>query len=139
MGEEQAGIAQILVQLLARDARLHAAVAVLAIDLKHLVHAAEIYGKAALHRADMPFEGCAGSEGNDRQAEFGADAVRGADLLRRQRKGHRVGRRHREIVFAPAVLLANGIGRGQPVAEHAAQRGDSRIVADGRSAHCNAF
>jgi hypothetical protein len=54
--KKQAGIAQIDVQRLPRDPRLHRTVKIAGINFKHLVHAAHINADAAVGSVDMPFQ-----------------------------------------------------------------------------------
>jgi hypothetical protein len=54
--KEQPRVAQIRIQLFARDARLDHAVGVCMIHRQHFVHAREIDADAAIRRTDMTFE-----------------------------------------------------------------------------------
>ena len=125
--KEQALVAQMLVELLARDARLDHAIEVLRVHRQHLVHVAEIHRHAAKGRVDVALERGAGAEGNDRNAMCGADAHDRLDVRGRLRKHHRVGR----LVFDPGgrvgVLLAHRLRGHEPVAELRRQRGDDCV------------
>src|SRR5207237_752402 len=70
--EEQSGIAQIFVELLARDARLDGGVEILGVDAEHPVHLRQVDADATLQRCDMSFERGAGAERDDRRLVLGA-------------------------------------------------------------------
>ena len=75
--KEQALVAQLLVQGLARDAGLDHAVEVLRVDRQHPVHVAEIDANAAKGRVDLALQRGAAAERDYRQGRgAGADAHR---------------------------------------------------------------
>ena len=76
--EEQAAVAQVLVERLAGDAGLDHAVEILGVHLEHLVHVAEVDRHAALRRVDMAFERGADAERNDRHAVLARKCARSA-------------------------------------------------------------
>jgi len=59
-----------LVELLARDARLDHAIEILRVHRQHAVHVAKIDRHAAIGRIDVAFERGARAEGNDRDASL---------------------------------------------------------------------
>ena len=125
--EEQAGGAEIFVELLARDAGLHDDVEVGLVDLQHLVHAAEIERDAAVGRADMAFERGAGAERDDRRLVRGAELDDLLHLLGRFGEHDGVGQVRLVIRNVLAVLLAHGVGGGEPVAVKPLQLGDGAV------------
>ena len=90
--EEQALIAQVLVELLPGDAGLDDAIEVFGVDGEHPVHVPEVDRDAAEGRVDAALEGGPGAEGNDRHATAGADAHDLLHVLGRLRKDDGVGR-----------------------------------------------
>jgi hypothetical protein len=64
--EEQALVAQIFVELLARDARFDNAIEILGVHADNAIHVAEVERHAALRRVDVPFERSAGAVTDDR-------------------------------------------------------------------------
>ena len=134
--EEEAGIAQIHVQVLARDPRLHGAVEILGIDLDHPVHAARIERDAAVGRVDMAFERSADAERDDRRAVLGADAHDLPDLGAGFRIDDRIRRLRRDVARRMRVLLAQCLSRLQAFAESLLQdfdgSPDALIVANPR-------
>ena len=135
--EEQALVAQMLVELLARDAGLDHAVEVLRIHRQHAVHVAKIDRHAAMGRIDMALERRAGAEGNDRHAVRGADAHDVLHVIGRLREHHCVGRLARDPGRRIGVLLAHGLRGDEPVAELRGQRGDDGLDRVGIAALCS--
>ena len=72
-GKEQAQVAQVVVELLARDAGLHHAIEIALVDGEHPVHAREVDREAAERGVDVALERGAGAERDD------GDAVRARD------------------------------------------------------------
>ncbi len=112
--EEEAGVPDVGVQRLARHTRLHPAVEILDIDLKHLVHAAEIDAHATAHGSRMTLERRAGAECNDRRAVLCAKPHDFRDLLRGSGKHNHVGRLGGMIRLTLPVALADRRVRGDP-------------------------
>ena len=131
--EEQAGVAQIVVELLARDAGLDRAVEVLGVDREHPVHARHVERDAAARRVDMAFERGAGAEGDDRHAMLGADPHDLLHLLGRLGEDHGVGRLRRDVGGGVRVLLADRLAGLEALAEtllqDAEHGGDAGLVA----------
>ncbi len=109
------------VELLARHAGLDPAVEVVGVDLQDLVHLGDVDGDAAGERSDMPFERRAGAEGDDRDLVPGADLHDLCDFLAGAREGDRVRRLALVVGEVLPMLLAHGIGRGEPVAQKGAE------------------
>ena len=101
------------VHLLARDARLHAAVEVLGVHFEHPVHLRQVDADAAVERGDVPFERRADAERDDRHARRMAQSHDGGDLLVRVREHDDVGQRGVGQPFAVAMLLADRARRGR--------------------------
>ena len=126
--EEQALVAQVLVERLAGDAGLDHAVEVLGMHRQHPVHVAEIDRHAAVRRVDLALERRAGAERDHRHAMRGADPH---DLLHvgdALRKHHRV----RRLVGDPgqrvAVLLAHRLRGDEAVAECLREGADAAAI-----------
>src|SRR5690606_13624012 len=115
--EEKTTVTQIFIQLLARDARLDAAVKVLPIDLQDGIHSAEVDANPALQRRDVPFEGSSCSKGHDRRLVGGAERHDLCNLLVRFRKSHRIGRRARMEAYVLAMLFTHGQGGRKTVSQ----------------------
>ena len=98
---------QLGVELLARDARLHAAVEILAVDLEHAVHPRQIDAHAAVQRRDVALERGADAERDHRHARRVAQPHDRGDLLVRLRKHDDVRQRRVGQAFAVTVLLAH--------------------------------
>jgi hypothetical protein len=120
-------VAQVLVELLARDPRLDHAVEVLRVHRQHAIHVAEIDRDATVGRIDVALERGAGSKRNDRHATLGADAHDVLHVGRRLRKNHRVGRLVRDPSRGVGVLLAHRLRGDEAVAEFCRERGDDRL------------
>ena len=106
--EKQALVAQMGVELLARDAGLHPAVKILGIHRKDLVHVREIDADAAHDRADMAFEGSACAEGNHRNAMFGAELYHFGDLFGAVGENHALRRQRLVIALVLTMPVKNG-------------------------------
>lgn len=107
--EKQPRGAQILVQTLARDARLHNGVKVFGIDGKNAVHVAHVQTDTAADGQVLPFERTGSAIGCDRAQLFVADAQDRRHILGAIRVGNRVGRRHRKIRLVLPVQVAIGL------------------------------
>ena len=122
--EEEPGVAEMLVQLLARHAGLDDDVEILGMDGKDLVHPRQIDGNAAERRVELPLERGAGAEGDDRRPVRGADADDLGDLFRGLGEDHRVGRLVLDPGGGVGVLLADALGFAQPLAKTLLENGD---------------
>jgi hypothetical protein len=127
--------ARVVVELLARDARLHDRVEVLLVHREHLVHAAHVDAHAALHGEDVAFQGRAHAVGDHRHAVAAADVDDVAHLLGALRERHRVGRRVGQVGLVLAVVLADARGRGDALAEQRLQLGEHALVEFTRFVH----
>ena len=125
-GEEQALIAQVLVELLAGDTRLDQAVEVGRIHREHLVHVAKVDGHAAKRRVHVPLQRGAGSESDHRNAVRRADAHDVLHVARRLRIDDCI----RRLIGNPgrgvAMLLAHRTRRNEVISELRGQRRDRR-------------
>ena len=124
--EEHALVAQILVELLAGDARLDHAVEVFRMDRQHPVHVAQIDADAAIGGVDLALQRGAGAERDDRHPMGGADAHDRLHLRRRARKHHGIGRLARQPGGGVAMLLAHREPGREARAEHVAERRQRR-------------
>jgi hypothetical protein len=122
VSEEQAGVAQMFVERLARDPRLHHAVEVLGVHRDHPVHVAEVDRDAAERRVDVALERGADAERDHRHAMRGAHAHDLLHVLGRLRKHHRVRRLVRDPGGGVGVLLAHRPRGHQPVAKPRGER-----------------
>ncbi len=125
--EEQAPVAQVLVELLAGDAGLDETVHVLGADLLDGGHAREVEGDAAADRVHVALERGAGAEGGQRHGVGVADARDVGHLLGGLGEGDGVGQGRRGGVLAAGVLGAHRLVEGEAVAEAPAQRGDGGV------------
>ena len=105
--EEQPGVAQVFVELLARDARLDRGVEIFGVDPQHAVHLRQIDADAALQCRDMALQRGAGAEGDHRRLVLRAEPDDRRDFLGALREGHRVGGVRLMIGLVLAVLLAD--------------------------------
>ena len=124
--EEQAGVAEVGVERLAGDAGLDAGVEVGGVDLEDAVEPRQVDGDAALDGGDVALERGAGAVGDDRGAVGGAEADDGGDLLGRDREGDGVGGVAGVVGGVLAVVLADGGGGRETLAEEGAEGGDGR-------------
>ncbi len=137
--EEQALVAQVLVERLAGDAGLDHAVEVLGMHRQHPVHVADVDRDAAVRRVDLTLERRAGAERDHRHAMAGADPH---DLLHvgdALREHHRI----RRLVHDPgqrvAVLLAHRLRGDEAVAEFLRQHADRGFDRSGVAARRGGF
>jgi hypothetical protein len=129
--EEQAHVAQVLVQLLAGHTRLKHHIQILCMHGDDALHHRGVDRHAAQRRVGMALERGASPERDDRQAMAGADPHRPHHIIRRQRVDHGIGR----LVVDPGqrvgVLLPHGQARHQPIPKQGRQlmrgRRDRRI------------
>ena len=126
--KEEAGVAQIFVQLLVRDPGFDGGVEIGGADPQDLVHLRQVDADAAVDGGDLTFERGAGPEGDDRRLAFGAELDDRGDLVGGPGKGDGVRRVRRMVGFVPAVLGADRrLGR-QPIAEQLAQGGNEALI-----------
>ena len=124
--EEQAHVAQVVVELLARDAGLHHAVEIALVDGEHAVHAREVEGEAAHRRIDVALQRGAGAERDDGHAVGARHVDDVAHLLAGLDPDHGVGRLVGDPGDGVGVLAADGLAGLQPVAEALPQDADGR-------------
>ena len=93
-GEEQAGVAQVFVELLAPHPGLDAAVEVFGVHLEDVVHPRHVDRDPAVQRLDVPFERRPGPEGDHWDSDAVRTGSRSAPPLRcsRGRRRRREGR-----------------------------------------------
>ena len=123
-GEEQADVAQIVVELLARDAGLDHAVEVALVDGEHAVHAREVERQPAVRRVDVAFERGAGAERDDGHAMGAGHPHDLAHLVLVLDPDHGVGRLVGDPGDGVGMLAADRLPGLQPVAEALAQDGN---------------
>ncbi len=133
--EEQAGVLDVFVELLARDAGLHHRVEVLLVHREHLVHLRQVDRDAAFHREDVPLERGTDAERNHRHAMALANVHYVAHFLGCLYKHDCIGQRVREVGLVLAVVLAH-CGRGRDaIAEQRLQLRHHRLVEFARLVH----
>ena len=115
--EEQPGVAQMRVELLAGDPGLDRGVEILGMHRHDLAHLRQVERDATGDRGDMAFERGAGAERHHRHAMLGAELDDTGDLLRRAHEGHRLRRLHRMVRLAAAMLLAQRRRGREPIAQ----------------------
>ena len=118
--EEQALIAQVLVELLAGDAGLDDAVEILGVHREHPVHVAEVDRHAAERRVDVALQRRAGAERDDRHAVRRADAHDLLHVLGDCGKTTASGGSLATQVSGVAMLLAHRLRGDEAIAELAA-------------------
>ena len=120
-GEEQARVADLAVELFARDAGLHGHRQVFGIHLHDVVHAAQVHAQPALHGQQMAFERGAHAVRDHGHRILVRQGQHDGDLFAAFAKEHRV--RGRRVVdrFTTAMMLAHRSGGGAAVAEALAQ------------------
>ncbi len=116
------------VQLLAGDAGLDGDVEVLDADAKHGVHPRHVDAYAAIARRHVALQRGAGAERNDRHILGRAEPDDGLHFFRRFREHDDVGRLAWMVGFVMAMLVADGLGRAQPIADDGAKLVDETIV-----------
>ena len=125
-GKNRPGIAQVVVELLARDAGLHHAVEIALVDGEHAVHAREVDRQAPARGVDVALQRGSRPERDDRHAMGAGHAHDLAHLLLGLDPDDRV----RRLVGDPGDgvgMLAADLRSGlQPVAEALAQHGNRR-------------
>ena len=115
--EEQALVAQVLVELVARDAGLHAAVHVGLAYLDDAGHARQVERDAAAHRRHVAFQRGAGAPGHHRHMLGVAQREQARRFVGRLDECHGIGQHRRLGVLAMRVVLAQrGVG-GDAVAQ----------------------
>ncbi len=126
--KEQARVLDMLVQLLARDARLDHGVEVLFVHREHLVHLRKVDAHAALHREDVALERGADAVGDHRHAVRAADIDDVAHFFRGFQEYDDVRQGVGEIGLVLAVVLAHRLRGRDTVAEQRLQLRDHRLV-----------
>ena len=91
-------------------------------DVENFVHVAQIDTDAARRRVDLPFERCAGAEGNDRHAERRANPHHVLNVSRLLRHHHRIGRLRRKPCRGVGMLIAHRLRGDEAIAEAGGQR-----------------
>ena len=104
--EEQPGVAQMRVQLLARDAGLDAAVHVGLADVEDARHARQVERDAAAHRGDVALQRGAGAPGHHRHVCGVAQRQQPGGFLGGFDEGDGVGQHRRLGVLAVRVVVA---------------------------------
>ncbi len=125
-GEEEAHVAQVVVELLSGDAGLDDAIEIALVDGQDPVHLLEIDRDAAMRCVDLAFQRRAGAEWDDRDAVGGGDRNDFGDLRGGDRPDHDVGRLVGEPRQGVAVLAADGLARLGAFAEPLFQDGERR-------------
>ncbi|SPC14782.1 hypothetical protein CO2235_220015 [Cupriavidus oxalaticus] len=115
--EEQPGVLDFLVQLLARDAGLHGHAQVLGLHRQHAVHLRQVQADAAGHGQQVPFQRRAGAVGDQRHAVVVAQARDLGDFVGAVGEHDRIGHRRRERRFIAAMVLAHAGRGGEALAE----------------------
>ena len=126
-GEEEPGVAQMGVELLARDAGLDGDVEVLLAYPQHLVHPPHVEGDAALQRADVAFDRGAHPVRHHGHAVLRADADDLGDFLRGLGEGHRIRRVRRVVGLSGRVMLAHSARCREPVAQERSELVDRTL------------
>ena len=142
--EEQAGVAQVFVELLARDARLDGGVEVLGVDPQHAVHLRQVDADAA---APTPRRGPPARCRCRRRSPASCAAAQSLTIAATssvlRAKATASGRMRGVVRFVLAVLRAHRCGGREPIAKELAQGGEqSRVerLADGeQAAACRAI
>ena len=116
-GEEEAAVADLVVELGARHARLHRDREVVGRERHDLLHARQVDAHTALHRQQMPFERGAHAEGNDRHRMRIGQRHDEGDLLGALAVDDQIRRRHVERRLVAAMLLAHRERRRAALAE----------------------
>jgi hypothetical protein len=111
-----------IVERLARNARLHDGIEVGGVDLQDLVHLADIERDAAGGCRDMPFQRGAGAVGDDGQTIARANLDDLHHLGGGLRKDDPIGRRHRMIGNVGPVLITHGLRRGEAISQQVLER-----------------
>ena len=125
--EEQALVAQMLVELVAGDAGLDAAVHVGLADLEDAGHAREVERDAAADRGDVALQRGAGAPGDHRHARVVAKCEQASGFVGGLDEGDGVGQHRRLGVLAVRMVLAQGGVGGDAVAQEVAGGGDHGI------------
>ena len=126
-GEEQAGVLDGLVQLLARDARLHRHREVVRVDAEHPVHAAHVDADAALHGQQVAFERGTRAVRNHRHFVLAGQLHGVGHILGAFSKHHGAGRGRLQRALVAPVLFAHGLGGGALRAKAGLQRINERL------------
>ncbi|CAM2144652.1 hypothetical protein PT2222_160115 [Paraburkholderia tropica] len=119
--EEQAGVAQRFIELLARNAGLDGDGEVFGVDREHAVHLREVDRYAALHGQQMAFERGAVAVRNDGYVMARAQLDDGLHVFGALREDHGVGQLRVETRLVAAMMGAHGFGGRDALAESAAQ------------------
>ena len=126
--KEQARVADMLVQGLARDAGLNHRIEVFFVDCEHLVHLRQVDAHPAFNRERMSLEGSAHAVRNHRHPVAAADVHHVAHFFGGMGEHDRVRRSHREVGLVLAMVFADAHGGGNPVAEKRLKIGDHALV-----------
>ncbi len=137
--EEQAGVAEMLVEHLAGDARLDDAVEVLRVDGEHPVHAGEVDRHPAARGIDVALERRADAEGDHRHPVGGADLDDLDHVVGRFGEDHGVRRLVGEPGEGMTVLAPHRLGtreaRAEALRQNRQRRDEAGLVAGNRFDH----
>ena len=124
--EKQAGVAQMLVELLARDARLDGGVEIFGVDAQDIVHLRQVDAYAARQRRDVPLQRGPRAEGDHRRLMLGAKRDDRRDFLGGLREGDRIRRMRGVVGFVLPVTGADRCRGREPITKELAQGGEQR-------------
>ena len=124
--EEEAAVAQVRIERLARYAGLDDAIEILGVDRENPVHAAAVQRESAVERVDVAFERCADAERHNRRIMRRANAHGVDHVLAALGEHDSVRRRVRQPGQRMAMLHPHGLGRHELVAEPGGERSRER-------------
>ena len=101
----------IRIQLLARDACLHATIKILRVDFEHFGHTRKIEADAAINRFEVPLKRGARAIRNHRNARGVAELQNTRDFFVRLGEHHNVGQASVAHALAVAMVLAHRVRR----------------------------
>lgn len=125
--EGEAGVVEGFLELGAGDAGFDGGIHVFRADAEDAVHAHHVKADAAMDGLEVAFKGGSGAEGDDGEAMGGGDADDGGNFAGGLGEADEIGRGGGEGVFAVAVVVADGLGRGDTILEEELEFGEGLV------------
>ena len=133
--EKQAGVAQMLIELLAGDTRLDGGVEIFGVDPQDVVHLRQVDAYAARQRRDVPLQRGPRAEGDHRRLMLGTKRNDRGDFLGGAREGDGIRRMRGVVGFVLPVTGADRCRGRKPIPKELAQGGEQSRVEGFASKH----
>ncbi len=122
--EHQAGVLQVVVELEPGEAGFDRDVEIVGAEPEDAGHPRQVDRDAAVNRVDVPLERAAHAERHDRRAVLGAERDNRAHFVGVERENDRIGQPGGMPGFTVAMVLADGVGDRDSLAQKSLKLGD---------------